>query len=58
MPMSRLRIVWPWTLAALLILAGCAATNILVNQWNNPAYTSPSFKRIMVSAAGVRWDDW
>jgi len=54
MPMSRLRIFWPCTLVILLILTGCAATNILVNQWNNPAYASPSFKRIMVSAAGAQ----
>lgn len=34
-------------LAAALTFAGCAPTQ-LVNQWTNPAYTAPSFKRIMV----------
>ena len=36
-------------LIAALMFAGCAATE-LVNQWSNPAYTSPSFKRVMVIA--------
>ena len=36
-------------LIAALMFAGCASTE-LVNQWSNPAYTSPSFKRIMVIA--------
>ncbi len=35
------------TLAAALILAGCAATEI-VNQWSNPRYASRSFKKVMV----------
>jgi hypothetical protein len=34
-------------LIAALMFAGCASTE-LVNQWSNPAYTSPSFKRVMV----------
>jgi len=34
-------------LIATLLLAGCASTK-LVNQWSNPAYTSPSFKSVMV----------
>jgi len=34
-------------LAAVLMLAGCAATQI-VNQWSNPEYASHSFKKIMV----------
>jgi hypothetical protein len=29
------------------MIAACAST-ALVNQWSNPAYTSPSFKRVMV----------
>jgi hypothetical protein len=33
--------------ATVLTLAACASTE-LVNQWSNPAYTSPSFKKIMV----------
>lgn len=34
---------------AAVMLAGCASTE-LVNQWSNPAYTSPWFKRVMVIA--------
>jgi Domain of unknown function (DUF4136) len=34
-------------LIAVLIFAGCASTE-LVNQWSNPAYTAPWFKRVMV----------
>jgi len=34
-------------LAAALALAGCSG-NPLVSQWSNPAYSAPSFKRIMV----------
>jgi hypothetical protein len=30
-----------------LELAACASTK-LVNQWSNPAYTAPSFKKVMV----------
>jgi len=41
----------------MLMLAGCVATE-LVNQWSNPAYTKPSFKRVMVigvtSQASIR----
>jgi hypothetical protein len=33
--------------ATALTLAACASTQ-LVNQWSNPAYTSPSFKKVMV----------
>ena len=33
--------------ATVLTLAACASTE-LVNQWSNPAYTSPSFKKVMV----------
>jgi hypothetical protein len=29
------------------VLAGCASTQ-LVNQWSNPAYTAPSFRKVMV----------
>ena len=32
---------------AVLVLAGCSSTQI-VNQWSNPAYASPSFKKIVV----------
>jgi hypothetical protein len=32
-----------------VMLTGCASTEI-VNQWTNPEYTSPRFKRIMVIA--------
>ena len=43
--------------AAALGLASCASTQ-LVNQWSNPAYTSPSFKKVMVigvtKQAGIR----
>jgi hypothetical protein len=41
----------------MLTLAACASTE-LVNQWSNPAYTSPSFKKVMVigvtKQAGIR----
>jgi len=33
-----------------LTLAGCSSSTELVNQWSNPAYTSASFKRILVIA--------
>lgn len=33
--------------ATALTLAACASTE-LVSQWSNPAYTSPSFKKVMV----------
>ena len=36
-------------LITMLMFAGCAATE-LVNQWSNPAYTAPWFKRVMVIA--------
>ena len=36
-----------FALIAALMFAGCASTE-LVNQWSNPAYTAPSFKRVMV----------
>jgi hypothetical protein len=43
--------------ATVLTLAACASTE-LVNQWSNPAYTSPSFKKVMVigvtKQAGIR----
>jgi uncharacterized lipoprotein YajG len=34
------------TLAAMLLLTGCAATQI-INQWSNPNYTAGSFKKIV-----------
>jgi hypothetical protein len=37
-------------LAAALAFAGCA-NDLMVSQWTNPAYTSPSIKRIIVAAA-------
>jgi hypothetical protein len=43
--------------ATALTLTACASTG-LVNQWSNPAYTSPSFKKVMVigvtKQAGIR----
>src|SRR6516162_7441883 len=36
-------------LITMLMFAGCAATE-LVNQWSNPAYTVPWFKKVMVIA--------
>jgi len=36
-----------YLIAAVLGMASCASTQV-VNQWSNPAYTSPSFKKIMV----------
>jgi len=38
-------------LTATLALGGCAATKMLVSEWNNPGYASPSFKRIMVGGS-------
>jgi hypothetical protein len=34
-------------IAGLLLLGGCAATQI-INQWSNPNYTAASFKRVLV----------
>ena len=34
---------------ATLFFAGCASTPMLVSEWSNPAYRSPSFKKITVS---------
>ena len=36
-----------WIVVASLLLSGCAATQI-INQWSDPSYAAPSFKRIMV----------
>ena len=36
-------------LTVLLFFAGCASTPMLVSEWSNPAYRSPSFKSITVS---------
>ena len=33
-------------------LAGCSATSPIVSEWRNPAYTSGSFRRIMVGSLG------
>jgi hypothetical protein len=43
----RLRIFALFLMMGALTLAGCSSTE-LVNQWSNPAYTSASFKRILV----------
>src|SRR5215475_15290204 len=43
--MLRLRLYF--IVLVVLGLLSCASTRV-VNQWSNPAYTSPSFKRIMV----------
>lgn len=34
-------------IAAAVLFSACATTQI-INQWSDPSYTSPSFKRIMV----------
>lgn len=47
MPISPVRILGPWALVVLLTIAGCASTQI-VNQWSNPDYTSPHFRKILV----------
>ena len=43
------RVITFLLLIAMLFFAGCASTPMLVSQWTNPAYESPSFKRIAVS---------
>jgi hypothetical protein len=32
----------------ILTLIGCGTPKLIVSQWNNPAYSSPSFKRMMI----------
>lgn len=39
-------------LVVALIFAGCSATNRLVSQWSNPAYSSPPFRKILVGGSG------
>lgn len=40
-------------LSSALVFAGCSATKpIISSEWGNPAYTSGSFKRIMVGGLG------
>jgi hypothetical protein len=39
-------------LGAAVALAGCSTTKMLVSEWSNPGYSSPSFKRIMVGGIG------
>lgn len=39
---------WLLTLALASIVAACASSPKIVNQWSNPQYTSPRFKKIMV----------
>jgi hypothetical protein len=40
-----LKISWP--VLAAVVVAGCSSTRI-VNQWSNPAYAAPAFKKILV----------
>jgi hypothetical protein len=47
--MRPTRILTFVVLTETLLFAGCASTPMLVSQWSNPAYESPSFKRIAVS---------
>jgi hypothetical protein len=47
--MRPMRLLTFIVLTAMLVFAGCASTPILVSQWSNRAYESPSFKRIAVS---------
>jgi len=47
--MRAMRVLTLSVLLAMLFFAGCASTPMLVSQWSNPAYESPSFKRIAVS---------
>lgn len=35
-----------------LVFGACSATNPIVSEWRNPAYTSSSFRRIMVGGSG------
>ena len=35
-----------------LVFGACSATTPIVSEWRNPAYTSGSFKRIMVGVLG------
>ena len=44
-------LVFP-VLIAILGLVGCATSPMIVSEWSNPAYTSPSFRRIMVGGVG------
>lgn len=46
LPLSRL-IALPILIAA-LVPAGCSTMKPVVSEWSNPAYTSSSFKRIMI----------
>jgi hypothetical protein len=47
--MRPMRIFALPVLTAMLFFAACASTPMLVSEWSNPAYKSPSFKKIMVS---------
>jgi hypothetical protein len=38
-------------LIAAFVFGGCSTTKMIVSEWNNPAYTSVSFGRIMVGGA-------
>ena len=48
MNMTLSRIFAIPSLIAALALAGCSTMKPVVSEWSNPAYTSSSFKRIMV----------
>ena len=47
--MRPMRVLTLVVLTAMLLFTGCASTPMLVSQWSNPAYQSPSFKRIAIS---------
>ena len=47
--MRPMRVLTFLVLTATLFSSGCASTPMLVSQWRNPAYESPSIKRIAVS---------
>ncbi|HEX7226801.1 MAG TPA: hypothetical protein VF353_03420, partial [Candidatus Binatia bacterium] len=47
--MRPMRVLTFLVLTAIFFSSGCASTPMLVSQWRNPAYESPSFKRIAVS---------
>lgn len=52
MHLSLLRILSVPYLTAALALTGCSTMTPLVNEWSNPGYASPAFKKIMVGGSG------
>jgi hypothetical protein len=46
------RILAPLLLAAVSGFLGCSPTIQVVSQWNNPAYTTPPLRRILVGGSG------